>query len=56
MLFRSRTRGIDGALQAFGVDALLMPANVASGPAALAGYPIVSGKPMHSHLRLRFLR
>ena len=42
-----RTRGIDGALQAFGVDALLMPANVASGPAAIAGYPIVSGKPVY---------
>ncbi|KAI0767645.1 amidase signature enzyme [Fomes fomentarius] len=36
------TRGIDAALQTFGVDALLMPANVASGPAAIAGYPIVS--------------
>ena len=38
-----RTRGIDGALQMFGVDALLMPSTVASGPAAIAGYPIVTG-------------
>ncbi len=38
------TRGIDAALQTFGVDALLMPTNVASGPAVIAGYPIVSGK------------
>ena len=38
-----RTRGIDGALQMFGVDALLMPSSVASGPAAIAGYPIVTG-------------
>ncbi|KAH9942367.1 amidase signature enzyme [Epithele typhae] len=36
------TRGIDGALQAFDVAALLMPSIVASGPAAIAGYPIVT--------------
>ncbi|KAI0758841.1 amidase signature domain-containing protein [Fomes fomentarius] len=36
------TGGIDAALQTFGVDALLMPTNVASGPAVIAGYPIVS--------------
>ncbi|TBU57899.1 amidase signature enzyme [Dichomitus squalens] len=35
-------RGIDGALQTFGVDALLMPSSVASGPAAIVGYPIVT--------------
>ena len=37
------TRGIDAALQTFEVDALLMPSGVASGPAAIAGYPIVTG-------------
>ncbi|RDX52374.1 amidase signature enzyme [Lentinus brumalis] len=36
------TRGIDAALKTFAVDALLMPSNVASGPAAIAGYPIVT--------------
>ena len=38
-----RTHGIDGALQMFGVDALLMPSSVAPGPTAIAGYPIVTG-------------
>lgn len=37
-------RGIDAALKTFGVDALLMPSNVASGPAAIVGYPIVTGE------------
>ncbi|RPD60648.1 amidase signature enzyme [Lentinus tigrinus ALCF2SS1-7] len=36
------TRGIDATLKMFAVDALLMPSNVASGPAAIAGYPIVT--------------
>ena len=36
-------RGIDGALQQFNVRALLMPSSVASGPAAIVGYPIVTG-------------
>ncbi|KAI0704211.1 amidase signature enzyme [Cerioporus squamosus] len=36
------TRGIDATLKTFAVDALLMPSNVASGPAAIAGYPIVT--------------
>ncbi|KAJ8517705.1 hypothetical protein ONZ45_g5131 [Pleurotus djamor] len=37
-----RTRGIDAALQNNNLDALVMPASVASGPAAIAGYPIVT--------------
>ena len=38
-------QGIDAALETFHVDALLMPSNVASGPAAIVGYPIVTGEP-----------
>ncbi|KAF4596148.1 hypothetical protein EYR38_007522 [Pleurotus pulmonarius] len=37
-----RTRGIDAALRNNNLDALVMPASVASGPAAIAGYPIVT--------------
>ncbi|KAI9060013.1 amidase signature enzyme [Trametes sanguinea] len=36
------TRGIDATLQAFKLDALLMPSAVAPGPAAIAGYPIIT--------------
>ncbi|PIL28846.1 transporter [Ganoderma sinense ZZ0214-1] len=36
------TRGIDATLQAFGLDALLLPTDVSSGPAAIAGYPIIT--------------
>lgn len=38
-----RTRGIDGALKKFNVDALVLPTDQASGPAAIAGYPVVTG-------------
>ncbi|KAI0752555.1 amidase signature enzyme [Daedaleopsis nitida] len=34
-------RGIDAALQAFQLDALLSPSNLAAGPAAIVGYPVV---------------
>ena len=37
------TRGIDGTLQTFELDALLLPTDVSSTPAAIAGYPIVTG-------------
>ncbi|KAJ3479278.1 hypothetical protein NLI96_g9169 [Meripilus lineatus] len=37
-----RTRGIDGALKKFNVDALVLPTDQASGPAAIAGYPVVT--------------
>ncbi|EIW53226.1 amidase signature enzyme [Trametes versicolor FP-101664 SS1] len=36
------TRGIDATLKAFNLDALLLPSAVAPGPAAIAGYPIIS--------------
>ncbi|KAF8531873.1 amidase signature enzyme [Gautieria morchelliformis] len=38
-----RTRGIDGALQKFNLDALLLPTDgFTSTPAAIAGYPVVT--------------
>lgn len=38
------TRGIDAALQMFGLDALVLPApGLTTVPAAIAGYPIVTG-------------
>lgn len=37
------TRGIDATLKAFNLDALLLPTDVSSGPAAIAGYPIITG-------------
>ncbi|KAI0329789.1 amidase signature enzyme [Cubamyces sp. BRFM 1775] len=36
------TRGIDATLKEFKLDALLMPSAVAPGPAAIAGYPIIT--------------
>ncbi|KAI0366541.1 amidase signature enzyme [Pilatotrama ljubarskyi] len=36
------TRGIDATLKEFNLDALLMPSSVAPGPAAIAGYPIIT--------------
>ncbi|KAI0649784.1 amidase signature enzyme [Trametes meyenii] len=36
------TRGINGTLQKFNLDALLLPSTVAPGPAAIAGFPIVT--------------
>ncbi|KAI0672174.1 amidase signature enzyme [Trametes maxima] len=36
------TRGIDGALRDFSLDALLLPSAVAPGPAAIAGFPIIT--------------
>lgn len=38
-----QTRGIDGTLKKFNLDALLLPSIVAPEPAAIAGYPIVTG-------------
>lgn len=43
-----QTRGIDGALKLFNIDALVLPTDEASGPAAIAGYPLVTG--MYSRL------
>ncbi|CAL1710138.1 unnamed protein product [Somion occarium] len=37
-----QTRGIDATLEMFNLDALLLPTSGASGPAAIAGYPIVT--------------
>ena len=39
-----QTRGIDGTLKKFNLDALLLPSIVAPEPAAIAGYPIVTGE------------
>ncbi|TBU30400.1 amidase signature enzyme [Dichomitus squalens] len=36
------TRGIDATLKAFNLDALLLPTDVSSTPAAIAGYPIIT--------------
>ncbi|KAI0357737.1 amidase signature enzyme [Trametes cingulata] len=36
------TRGIDATLKEFDLDALLLPSAVAPGPAAIAGYPIIT--------------
>ena len=38
-----QTRGIDGALKLFNIEALVLPTDRASGPAAIAGYPVVTG-------------
>lgn len=38
-----RVEGIDGALKAFNLDALLMPTRESSEIAAIAGYPIITG-------------
>jgi len=37
-----QTRGIDATLKMFDLDALLLPTSGAAGPAAIAGYPIVT--------------
>ncbi len=38
------TRGIDAALKEFNLDALILPApGLTTVPAAIAGYPIVTG-------------
>ncbi|KAI0078089.1 amidase signature enzyme [Panus rudis PR-1116 ss-1] len=37
-----QTRGIDATLKLFNLDALLLPTSGASGPAAIAGYPLVT--------------
>ncbi|CCM00820.1 uncharacterized protein FIBRA_02862 [Fibroporia radiculosa] len=37
-----RANGIDGALKEFSLDAILIPTNKASRPAAIAGYPVIS--------------
>ena len=40
-----RTRGIDGTLKQFNLDAILLPTNgFTAGPAAIAGYPVVTGQ------------
>ena len=38
-----QTRGIDAALKMFNLDALILPTSGAAGPAAIAGYPLVTG-------------
>ena len=40
-----RTRGIDGILTQFNLDAIILPMNedITPRPAAIAGYPVVSG-------------
>ena len=38
-----QTRGIDAILKMFNLDALILPTSGAAGPAAIAGYPIVTG-------------
>ena len=43
------TRGIDGTRQTFALDAILLPTDVSSTPAAIAGYPIVTGASASSH-------
>ena len=45
-----QTRGIDATLQMFNLGALILPTSGAAGPAAIAGYPIVTGK-QHPPLR-----
>ncbi|TCD67177.1 hypothetical protein EIP91_000403 [Steccherinum ochraceum] len=37
-----QTQGIDGTLQKFNLDAILLPSGAAPKPAAIAGYPIIS--------------
>ncbi|THH27687.1 hypothetical protein EUX98_g6506 [Antrodiella citrinella] len=37
-----QTRGIDATLKKFNLDAILIPSNDASGPAAIAGYPVIT--------------
>ena len=37
-----RTRGIDAAIKTHNLNALVLPAPVASSPAAIAGYPIIT--------------
>lgn len=39
-----QTRGIDATLAEFNLDALILPTSGAAGPAAIAGYPIVTGQ------------
>ncbi|KAG2159337.1 amidase signature domain-containing protein [Suillus bovinus] len=38
-----RTRGIDATLAQFNLDAIILPTEHAPGPAAIAGYPLISG-------------
>jgi amidase len=38
-----QTRGIDATLKLFNLDALILPTSEASTPAAIAGYPLVTG-------------
>lgn len=47
-----RTDGIDGALREFNIDALVLPTSGAAGPAAIAGYPIVTGALSSSRIKL----
>ncbi|THH30588.1 hypothetical protein EUX98_g3595 [Antrodiella citrinella] len=37
-----QTRGIDATLKKFNLDAIIIPSYVASGPAAIAGYPVIT--------------
>ena len=44
-----QTRGIDATLKQFDLDALVLPTSGAAGPAAIAGYPIVTGTLLDPH-------
>ena len=41
-----QTRGIDAALAAHNLDVLILPTSQAANPAAIAGYPLVTGAPL----------
>lgn len=48
-----QTRGIDATLLMFNLDAIILPTSGAAGPAAIAGYPLVTGT--FSHLIQLFI-
>lgn len=51
------TRGIDAALKEFNLDALILPApGFTTVPAAIAGYPIVTGEPSRECLHHKLMR
>lgn len=47
------TRGIDAALKAHKLDALLLLSQSSSAPAAIVGYPIVTGQSSHNFIFYR---
>ena len=54
-----QTRGIDATLEKFNLDAILLPTNgFTAGPAAIAGYPVVTGQaysPLFSFLKINII-